>query len=162
MKEAYYDHQSDRFVQRLFYLNEQSKYVAGSYCFEMIKSMKNNDYRVSYISQINQEGDFEGYGVKVINGSEITYGILKGRNFIEVLQEWELPLGFWDFQNIMTQYNKSFITFTNEVRVFLTEANDNLSISINYENWDFFSDDDLISLQKKFKNQIKELDDFKK
>lgn len=164
VKEAYYDQKNDRFVQKLYYVNDQLNYSDKSFYFEVTKSTLNNDYMVSYITQINELGIFDGYGVRVINGSDITYGIFKKGEFIKTFEESELtnfPLEFWDFQTTLTQYNKSFLTFTNNINKFLEEASNSLSIFINTNEWDFLSQRDLDSLKKKYEVQIKELHDFK-
>ncbi len=164
VKEAYYDQNNDRFVQKLYYVNDQLNYSDKSFYFEITKSTLNNDYRVSYITQINELGIFDGYGVRIINGSDITYGIFKKGEFIKTFEESELtnfPLEFWDFQTTLTQYNKSFLTFTNNINKFLEEASNSLSIFINTNEWDFLSQRDLDSLKKKYEVQIKELHDFK-
>ncbi len=164
VKEAYYDQKNDRLVQKLYYVDDQLNYSDKSFYFEITKSTLNNDYRVSYITQINELGIFDGYGVRIINGSDITYGIFKKGEFIKTFEESELtdfPLEFWDFQTTLTQYNKSFLTFTNDINRFLKEASNSLSIFIDANEWDFLSQRDLDSLKKKYEVQIKELNDFK-
>ena len=164
VKEAYYDQKKDRFVQKLYYVDDQLNYSDKSFYFEITKSTLNNEYRVSYITQINELGIFDGYGVRIINGSDITYGIFKNGEFIKTFEETELtdfPLEFWDFQTTLTQYNKSFLTFTTDINRFLKEASNSLSIFIDANEWDFLSQRDLDSLKKKYEVQIKELNDFK-
>lgn len=159
VKESYYDQKNDRFVQKLYYVNDQLNYSDKSFYFLNTKSTLNNDYWVSYMAQINELGIFEGYGIRIINGSDITYGIFEKGEFIKTFEEWELddfPLEFWDFQTTVTQYIKSYLTFTNHMNKFLKEASDNLSISISVNDWDFLSQTDIDSLKKKYEVRIKE------
>jgi len=163
VNETYYDQQNDRFIQKFFYLDDQSNYVQGSFLFEIGKSINNEDYRVSYIAQINDIGEFDGYGVKILNDTEITYGILKKRQFIKKFKESELdsfPTQYWDYLTLVKEYNDMLIPFNKKINRFLSEASESLSISVDFNNWVFLSQEDIDNLKKKYEARIKELNNF--
>jgi len=159
IKKISIDEKSDRQTQELFYLQEGNKFKKGSFYFSIEKSIKQQNHRVTWIGQINEDGYIDGYAVKVDMGIP-TYGIVKDEIFTTIYDETEVaeifPIEFWEFQSTLAQQNPIFLRYLADVNNFLDEANEFLSISIDISKGDFLSKKDERTIKKLFQAQIRE------
>lgn len=153
------DQKNDRQTQELYFLQEGNKFKNGSFYFSIEKSIKQQNHRVTWIGQINEDGYIDGYAMRVDMGI-ITYGIVKNGIFTTTYNETEagenFPIEFWEFQPTLAQQNPIYFTYLGLVNTFLDEASRSLNISIDIDKGDFLSEKDERTIKKFFQDQIRE------